>query len=159
MKKIHCAIAIISAINCTTAANAGWQYSDWNMSSATVVKASNGKAVLDDGLSSDQTTDGKLSVMATGKHQSGKYHFRAVFYFDNDNLALVKLKRLDDTGCGSLGMDLRSAYGEPASESRGIAQTVQWHSAKDNNRVVLVEIGKLCLLEYYPLKNENNSGL
>jgi hypothetical protein len=141
---------------------ADWQYTKWGMTPEQVVAASKSKAAIGSGEPGDLIRGSPLQVGAVGTYASGKWQFKAKFYFDNKKLDFVQLNLLNgESGCGSLWADMKSVYGKPFSESEdAITHLAIWQDEAKNNRIALFEIGRSsCSIDYKPLKDKDNAGL
>ena len=144
-------ILAIAAI--ATPANAGWGFTEWGMSPTAVVAASNGKASASSGTPGDALENSSLTVRVTGREEFGSRSFRSIYYFDGDQLKLIKLTISPERGCGLLWNDIRSTYGKPTSETRNQAlRQANWDISASNARLTLLDLGgRSCRMSVAPL--------
>lgn len=163
VSKPYLIVAGALALALAAPAGAGWQSTEWGMTPAQVVAASQGRAMLNTGSSGQKISGDTRTVQATGTHVSGEHRFETTFYFRNDTrLALIKMELKEaPTGCGPLNADLQKLYGKPVKEEKSSVVTfIHWDDKAKNNRVKTVQIGTdYCSLEYEPLRDDNTAGL
>lgn len=155
--------ALIGSIAVAFPAAAGWQHTDWGMSPAEVVEASNGDAW-------EQYGDNyqNCRYFAQGEYQAARYQFDVRFCFDNDEkLVLVHLNpiRIEDESEASgtfkgLKDELIASYGKPVegiglddlAKLLGSGRELMWRDSQGANKITLGRVEDLVYLVYRPLK-------
>jgi hypothetical protein len=129
-------------------AAADWQYTQWGMSKAQVVEASQGLAV--DHLVDRRETWGIYPDLVAPS-RFGKYRFRAYFYFDDDSggLKAVRLDPLVGFWCQDVAKSLMLRYG---SDQRLTNDYYVWRDDSANNKISLSGFST-CRVKYEPLNN------
>lgn len=140
-------------------ARAHWQYTTWGMSPDQVVAASGGNVQRSDGAPSAQ---GDSTQNAKGIYAVNGASFDAKFYFRNAGLVTVSLSSHDGQLCARTVHDLQAIYGSPVESNPGnLVTNATWLDHTKNNRVkiIVVEAGPYCELQYSALVSAAGAGL
>lgn len=156
------AALVAVGLSATTPAYASWGFTDWGMTPAQVVKASNGRAVkLAPPESQAQSSiDGNQVAKLSMPYKWGKFAFDAYFLFNGkDRLCRVTLY-LKSGPMDGLRSALAGSYGRPEAVdpmpqvSGGVEK---WHKGHDT--VMLSVMLAWASVDYYPNSARANAKL
>lgn len=150
------AVAISLFLICISfPAEANWQYTQWDMTPAQVIAASQGSAHQVAG--GDRVLGSDLG--AEGIYSAQGFDFKSQFYFDNTGrLRVVKLTLIQQR-CSALQQSLRGIYGSSVESS---LKSMVWRDTEKGNQVRLTYVPDLsidCFILYTPLGGSGAGGL
>ena len=155
------ALAAAVLVGAAVPAAANWQYTQWGMTPAQVVAASNDVAQPN----SDRKLDaGSLKAALTAPYQGAAIPFTAVFQFDGSNkLQVVTLNPVGGIACPVIVQALGANHGAPEGKADMVeAKTLRWDDAENDNLIVYLDLGQgNCTIQYskLPLTRPDGKGL
>ncbi|BBD98958.1 hypothetical protein SAMIE_1024590 [Sphingobium amiense] len=157
----------LAAVSVPSVAQAGWQYTQWGMSSAEVAGASGGKTqpLVFDPNSVDPMLRDHLPEIAAdaptmhAPYQTGGRQFDVEFHFSNDRLDRATLHLKAPLDCFKLAGEMAAAYGIPDKHYER-SNTSWWRDKEKGNHVMFSAwANEQCTITYQPLSNKSDSGL
>ena len=142
-------------------AAADWQYTQWGMTPAQVMAASNGVAQPNPDRKLDA---GDLKASLTAPYQGAAIPFTAVFLFDaSGKLQVVTLNPVGGIACPVIVQALAANHGVPEGKDDLVhATTLRWDDTDNDNLVVYLDLGQgNCTIQYskLPPTQPNGKGL
>lgn len=133
-------------------AAADWRETKWGTSPLQVEAAAMGAAPRGTGESGERVTG--FEVGNAGTYEAGEIRYRAVFYYRDGGLGMVKLKPPGDK-CGVVKARLRDVYGPPLSEVRSLViSAARWRDAQSNSDIGFLDLGTECSVNYRPYQHD-----
>lgn len=132
-------VAAASMILGSSAASAGWQWTDWGMTEAQVRSASGGAAVPNANRGEDA---GDIRASLAAPFRAAGISTTAYFGFLPDStLTLVRLVPTQSSDCSSLLGLLKNAYGIPEEVSDGeYLDITRWRDELNGNIVLFMTV-------------------